>query len=97
MSGLRLVLMLAIGCLLLPSARAGLIDTIREPPVEVRARWNRSGSAVCPAEYDYVARINRCVARDYSRRGVRAQWNRGSAVCPDGYDYAARYKACFPR
>ena len=98
MSGLRLVLALAIALSLLPSARAGLIDTIREPPSEVRARWNRSGSAVCPDDYDYVARIHRCVARTVTTGAVRPQWNRrGSAACPQGYDYSARYRSCFPR
>jgi len=49
--------------LTLSSAQAGLIETNREQPPEVRATWNRSGSAVCPDGYDYVARIRRCVAR----------------------------------
>ena len=97
MSGLWF-LMALVTVLTLPSARAGLIDTIREPPAEVLARWNRSGSAVCSDGYDYVARIRRCVARSVTTGAVPAQSNRrGSAVCPEGYNYRARYKDCFPR
>jgi len=70
----------------------------RKPPPEVPARWNRSGSALCPDDYDYVARIRRCVARAVTTGAVPAQRNRrGSAVCPEAYDYFARYKACIPR
>src|SRR4249919_2450708 len=93
-----LVLFFSLAGLLSSPAPAGLIETAREPSVEVRATWNRAGSAVCPQEYDYVARINRCVARSLSQRLVpAARTSRGSALCPDGYDYVARYRACLPR
>lgn len=97
MLGLRLALAL-VTVFTLPSVRAGLIETIREPPPELRAKWNRSGSAVCPDGYDYVARIHRCVARTVTAGAVRAQRNRlSSAVCPEGYSYRVQYKDCFPR
>jgi len=80
---------------------------------QVAARWNRSGAAVCPRDYDYVAQVGSCVARwsdggGYRRGyggsrggyggGVPARWNRaGSAVCPPGYDYVAHRNACFPQ
>jgi hypothetical protein len=97
MSGARLAMVL-VTVLTLPSVRAGLIETVREPPPELRARWNRSGSAVCPDGYDYVARIHRCVARAVTAGAVPAQRNRrGSAVCPEGYSFRARYKDCSPR
>ena len=80
------------------SARAGLIETDREQPTEVIAKWNRSGSAVCPDGYDYIARIRRCVARTVTAGAVPPQRNRrGSAVCPEGYNYQSRYKACLPQ
>src|SRR5689334_7041672 len=97
MLGLKLALALAIA-LTFSSTGAGLIETDREQPPEVTAKWNRSGSAVCPDGYDYIARIRRCIARTVIVGSVSAQRNRhGSAVCPEGYNYQARYRVCLPR
>lgn len=95
---LRIMLPIALACLAAPPASAGLIDEDRSLPPEVRASWNRAGSAVCPQDYDYVARIRRCVSRSAMSGAVPAQRNRsGSAVCPPFYDYVARYRVCLPR
>src|SRR5690242_2646058 len=95
MSGFRLVL----GAFsLMPSVWAGLIETNREQPPEVIAKWNRSGSAVCPDGYDYIARIRRCVARTVTASAIPSQRNRhGSAVRAEGFNYRSRYGVCLPR
>lgn len=98
MPKLRVPLTIALAFLAPRLASAGLIDEPRAPPPEVRATWNRAGSAVCPLDYDYVSRIRRCVARSTMMGAVPAQWNRkGSAVCPPDFDYLARYRFCLPR
>lgn len=98
MSILQVVLTVALTFLAAGPALAGLIDEPRAPLPEVRASWNRAGSAVCPPDYDYVARIRRCVARSAMVGAVPAQRNRsGSAVCPPYYDYLVRYRVCLPR
>ena len=95
---IRLTLILSLFLWLSNSAIAGLVETVREPSIEVRATWNRAGSAVCPSEYDYVARIKRCIARSFSKQLQPAQrTRRGSALCPDGYDYVVRYRSCLSR
>jgi hypothetical protein len=94
--GLQTVLAL-VTVLTLSSAQADLIETNRDQPGS-QSKWNRSGSAVCPDGYDYVARIRRGVARTFTAGSVPAQRNRrGSAVCPEGSNYQARYKACLPQ
>lgn len=93
-----ILLTIALANFAASQATAGLINEVRGLPPEVRASWNRAGSAVCPQEYDYVARIRRCVSRSVMSGSVPAQRNRtGSAVCPPDYDYVTRYKLCLPR
>jgi hypothetical protein len=98
MRRLRILLTIALVTLAASPTAAGLINEARGVPPEVRAYWNRAGSAVCPQDYDYVARIRRCVSRAAMSGAVPAQRNRrGSAVCPADYDYVARYRTCLPR
>ena len=73
----------------------------------VPARW-RGRQAVCPSNYNYVDRIDRCVSiyseyggyRDYGGyrgEGVPAHLNRfGQPACPSNYDYIERLGACYP-
>jgi hypothetical protein len=58
------------------------------PPVP--PRWTRSGSAVCPENFDYYDSDGLCRSRDYQggSANVAPRWTRsGSAVCPENFDY----------